>query len=200
MKSAFIANLMENLRISKAVGTKPGEPTSTVRSVSASRVASILEDPSSPTLKSLFTIFADEPERAGQLFRLLEIHDMAAGGRSIRGETFGSTTTYDQDLKKLMDRAVTLQFGVLNTRATIIRNLGDAVTKDMREKVAEAARVTMANIASDPEEFSRILAMLSQNQEEGALDIMRKLTARGFYTAMGQDDPIDQQMMDLVPQ
>jgi len=99
-----------------------------------------------------------------------------------------------------MDRAVTLQFGVLNTRATIIRNLGDAVTKDMREKVAEAARVTMANIASDPEEFSRILAMLSQNQEEGALDIMRKLTARGFYTAMGQDDPIDQQMMDLVPQ
>lgn len=200
MKSAFIANLMENLRISKAVGTKPGDPTSTVRSISAARVASILEDPSSPTLKSLFTIFEDEPERAGQLFRLLEIHDMAAGGRSIRGETFGSTTTYDQDLKKLMDRAVTLQFGVLNTRATIIRNLGDAVTKDMREKVAEAARVTMANIASDPEEFSRILTLLSQNQEESALDIMRKLTARGFYTAMGQDDPIDQQMMDLVPQ
>jgi len=201
IKSAFLTNLAETLRIGKVVASGAADPSKNIRAVSASKVASILEDPSSPVLKSLQIVFRDSPDTAAQVFRLLEIHDIAAGGKSMRGEVFGSTTNYDAQLKKLMDRVVTLRYGVLNTKATIVRNLADAITKGSRQKVQEAANATIADIAAYPEEFARILDLVAAGQERSATQIMIDLSLRAGY--ISQDDvldPIDDQMREAMPQ
>jgi len=201
IQAAFLKDLFETLQITKVVGSGAADPTKNVRAMSSAKVASILNDPSSPVLKNLQTIFRDNPDRAAQVFRVLEIHDIDAGGKAMRGEVFGSTTTYDQDLKKLMDRVVTLRYGVLNTRATIVRNLGDAITKGGREKIQEAAQATLADIAAYPDEFARILELVAAGQERSATGLMRDLSLRAGY--ISQDDvfdPIDDQMREAMPQ
>jgi len=100
-----------------------------------------------------------------------------------------------------MDRVVTLRYGVLNTRATIVRNLGDAITKGGREKIQEAAQATLADIAAYPDEFARILELVAAGQERSATGLMRDLSLRAGY--ISQDDvldPIDDQMQEAMPQ
>jgi len=201
IQAAFLRNLREVLRVNKVVGVSGANPAGNVRSISPAQVGNILNDPSSPVLKSLNIVFSNDPERAAQVVRLLEIHDIAAGGQSMRGQVFGSNTSYDADLKKLMDRVVTLRYGVLNTQATITRNLLDALTKGKRKEIQEAAEATIGDIVAYPEEFARILDLVARGNEPGALSIMTAISARGVLVGLDDEiDPIDQQMMDLVPQ
>ena len=196
IQSAYLQWLAKKIEVSRAVGVKTGDTTDTVREVSTTQISKILDDPSSPVLKSLVQVFSDNPERAAQIVRLLEIQELALGSRSIRGETFGSSTNYDQELTKLMDRVVTLRYGVLNTRATITRNLLKTLTASGVAKIQKSADDTFNMLAAYPNEFDRVLQLLANGQEKSALQIMNLYTARGFY--LGSESTVDDQMDEAL--
>ena len=182
---------------SAGIGIGASDTTKTVRALSASKISNILDNPASPVLKTLNNVFKDEPERAAQFGRMIEIMDLVQGGKSIKGETFGSTTTYDQDLKKLMDRVVTLRYGVLNTKATITRNLLDALTKGQREKIQKSALETLDLMIARPEEFARVLELVASGQDDTALQVMTQYMSKAVFT--GTTGSTDEQMDEMLP-
>ena len=155
--------------------------------MSPGAVATILEDPASPVLNNIATIFSDQPERAQQIVYLLEMMDVASGSRSITGQTFSSLTNYDADLKKLMDRLITIKYGVLNPQATIMRNLGDALSKGKRKSIQEAANSIMNDRAANPEALADIMELVARGQDESAIKKMTKLAARPTYYGYGEE-------------
>jgi len=198
IQSAYMQWLAKKIEVSRAAGLAPGDTTKTVREVSTTQISKILDDPSSPVLKSIATVFSNNMDRAAQIVRLLEIQELALGSRSIKGETFGSSTNYDQQLTKLMDRVVTLRYGVLNTQATITRNLLKTLTASGVQKIQKSADDTFNMIAAYPNEFDRVLQLLAQGKEETALQIMNRYSARGLY--LGAGDDVDAQMQSALPE
>jgi hypothetical protein len=206
MQTAFLDDLNERLFVSKGVGIDAEDATQTVRQVSESQLNKILNNPSSPTLKTLQLLFEDNPERAVQVVRLLEIQELATGAKNLRGDNRGSTTaidtmiSYDQDLKKLMDRVITLRYGVLNTKATVYRNITNAITQGFRQEVQAAAKDTLTFMAAEPVEFDRVLALVANGQEESAMEIMTKWAVRSAGAGYKiKQSNLDQETQEALP-
>ena len=187
LQTAYLEYLAKITRVSKGIGLAEGATATTVRDMSPAAVAKILEDPASPVLNNIATIFSDQPERAQQIVYLLEMMDVASGSRSITGQTFSSLTNYDADLKKLMDRLITIKYGVLNPQATIMRNLGDALSKGKRKSIQEAANSIMNDMAANPEALADIMDLVARGQDESAIKKMTKLAARPTYYGYGEE-------------
>tara|TARA_R110000796_G_scaffold231901_1_gene350006 strand:+ start:223 stop:603 length:381 start_codon:yes stop_codon:yes gene_type:complete len=124
----------------------------------------------------------------------MEIQDLIVNGRALRGDTFGSTTSYDKDVKKLMDRVVTLGFGVLNPTATVARNLGSAFIKDYAAELQRSAQATMDMMISNPKKFDEIMQAVAKDNEAGAVEMWTKHLSRGVYGTV-----VDEQTREALP-
>lgn len=206
MQTAFLDDLNERLFVSKGIGLDAEDATNTARQVSEAQLTKILNNPSSPTLRTLQLLFEDNPERAVQVVRLLEIQELSTSAKNLRGDNRGSTTaidtkiTYDQDLKKLMDRIVTLRYGVLNTKATVYRNILNAITKGATEDIQAAAKETLTFMTAEPVEFDRVLALVAKGQEETAMEIMTKWAVRSAGAGYKiKQSNLDQETQEALP-
>lgn len=180
-------------------GLNPGgEQVSAVKGFSPKQLEAALYDPASPVLKSLSIVFADNLDRAAQVVRFMEIQDMAVNGRMIRPDMAGSSTTIDKDVKRLMDRFVVLGFGVLNPKATVIRNLGEAVTKEAREGLKQSNEEIFNMMIAYPQTFDEIMQKLAANNEKGALADISKHFARAGYGSY-MDVQTDQALSYTTP-
>jgi hypothetical protein len=142
----------------------------------------------------LSIVFKNDADRAAEVVRLMEIQDLIVNGRALRGDTFGSTTSYDKDVKKVVDRVVVLSLGVLNPKATIARNLGEAMTKGYREQLKVSADATFDLMVASPEKFNEIMQLLAKNNEEGAVSILSRHLARAGYGSF-----MDEQTREALP-
>ena len=174
-----------------------------VRELSGNKLDQILRNPSSPVLRSLSTLFADNPDRAAQVVALLDVQDLALNGRASRGTTFGSNTAYDQEIKQLVNRAVTLTFGVLNPTATVARNISAAVTSGYADKVQASAFDALDMMIKEPDEFDRVLKLIAEGKEQEASNALASHFGRAYYGTFGEesdrntDSNIDQEMQIL---
>lgn len=193
VQSQYLTWLSQKVMTNRRTGLTDGGQ-SAVQGYSPAQLNRALRDPASPILKSLTIVFKDNPQRAAEVVRLMEIQDLIVNGRALRGDTFGSTTSYDKDVKKLMDRVVTLGFGVLNPTATITRNLGEAFTKGYREELQRSAEATMNMMISDPNKFDEIMQALAKDNEAGAVEMWTKYLARGTYGTY-----MDEQTREALP-
>lgn len=180
MQSQYLTWLSQKITTNRRTGLTDGGKAA-VSGYSPAQLSRALRDPASPILKSLTIVFKDNPQRAAEVVRLMEIQDLIVNGRALRGDTFGSTTSYDKDVKKLMDRVVTLGFGVLNPTATIARNLGAAFTKEYAAELQRSAQATMDMMISDPKKFDEIMQAVAKDNEAGAVEMWTKYLARGTY-------------------
>ena len=174
-----------------------------VRELSGNKLDQILRNPSSPVLRSLSSLFSNNPERAAQVVALLDVQDLALNGRASRGSTFGSNTAYDQEIKQLVNRAVTLTFGVLNPTATVARNISSAVTSGYADKVQASAFEALDLMIKEPEEFDRVLRLIAERKEQEASNALASHFGRAYYGTFGEesgsntDSNADQEMQIL---
>ena len=193
MQSQYLTWLSQKITTNRRTGLTDGGQ-SAVSGYSPAQLSRALRDPASPVLKSLTIVFKDNPQRAAEVVRLMEIQDLIVNGRALRGDTFGSTTSYDKDVKKLMDRVVTLGFGVLNPTATIARNLGAAFTKGYAAELQRSAQATMDMMISDPKKFDEIMQAVAKDNEAGAVEMWTKYLGRAYYGTA-----VDEQTRESLP-
>jgi hypothetical protein len=167
------------------------------REMSGSALDSILRNPSSPVLRSLDILFADNPDRSAQVVSLLVIQDLALSGRTGRGSTFGSNTAYDQQIQKFVNRINVVLFGVLNPTATVARNVSQAVTENYRKGIQADVLKTLDLMLADPDEFDRVMKLVDTDNVQEAVDIMSKHLGKGVY---GATLPLEDQMEDALPE
>ena len=205
MQAAFIDDLASRLFTNKPMAISTKDTSENVMQVSQSQIIGILSDRSSPTLKTLNILFADDPDRAAQIVSMLEIQELIAGSKNLRGDLRGSSTaidskiTYDKDLTKLMDRIITLRFGVLNTTATVTRNLVGALTAGYKGSVQEAAEQTIRFIAAEPLEFDRVLKLVAEGKDADAMQIMTYWASRGALGGAKVRESTDEQTREALP-
>ena len=193
MQSQYLTWLSQKITTNRRTGVMDGGQAA-VSGYSPAQLSRALRDPASPILKSLTIVFKDNPQRAAEVVRLMEIQDLIVNGRALRGDTFGSTTSYDKDVKKLMDRVVTLGFGVLNPTATIARNLGSAFIKDYAAELQRSAQATMDMMISNPKKFDEIMQAVAKDNEAGAVEMWTKHLSRGVYGTA-----VDEQTREALP-
>ena len=181
MQSQYLTWLSQKVTTNKRTALAATGPETTVPGYSPAQLSSILRDPASPVLKTLSTLFKNDLDRAAEVVRLLEIKDLVVNGRALRGDTFGSTTTYDKDVKKLMDRMIVVSLGVLNPTATVARNLSEAMTKGYRDGIQQAADETFDLMVANPAKFNEIMQLLAQNNEKGAKELWTIHLGRASY-------------------
>ena len=98
------------------------------------------------------------------------------------------------------DRIVTLRYGVLNTKATVYRNIIDAITKGFRQDVQTAAKDTLTFMAAEPVEFDRVLALVAKGQDETAMEIMTKWAIRSAAAGKKiEESNLDQETQEALP-
>jgi hypothetical protein len=181
MQSQYLTWLGGKLNTARRTAISPEDSTSAVLGYSAAQLNKALRDPASPILKTLSILFKDTPERAAEVVRLMEIKDIIVNGRALRGDTYGSTTTYDKDIKKLVDRVVVLSLGVLNPKATVARNLGEALTQGYREQINRSANATFDMMVASPEKFNEMMQLLAEANEKGAVQLLTEHLGRSAY-------------------
>ena len=207
IQSAYLEFIREKVFIGRQIALKSGNTTQAVNDVSSYQIQEILRNPANPVRNGLNIIFENNPGRKEQFIRLLELQDMSTASRAIRGETFGSTTTYDQDLTKLVDRLITLKFGVLNRQATVMRNVSKALLSGKIEDIQRVAQESIDILVARPEEFDRMLRLVAAGKEGEALTLYGKvaqattdltpLALRGAVLA--QEGDVDQQTEEALP-
>jgi len=194
IQSQYLTWLSSKITTARRTGLGTDGPSSTVAGYSPAQLSKALRDPASPVLKTLSIVFKNDADRAAEVVRLMEIQDLIVNGRALRGDTFGSTTSYDKDVKKVVDRVVVLSLGVLNPKATIARNLGEAMTKGYREQLKVSADATFDLMVASPEKFNEIMQLLAKNNEEGAVSILSRHLARAGYGSF-----MDEQTREALP-
>lgn len=181
IQSQYLTWLGQKITTARRTGLSPDGPSTAISGYSPAQLNKALRDPASPVLKTLSIIFKDNPNRAAEVVRLMEIQDLVVNGRALRGDTFGSTTTYDKDIKKLVDRMVVLSLGVLNPKATIARNLGEAMTKGYREQIKFSSDAVFDMMVASPEKFNEIMQLLAKNNEKAGIQVLSEHLARAGW-------------------
>jgi hypothetical protein len=194
IQAQYLTWLQNSLKTGRRFG---GDTEGTARELSAAKLDKILRDPSSPVLRSLDIVFADNPDRAAQIVALLDVQDLALTGRQGRGATFGSNTAYDQQIQKFVNRINVVLFGVLNPTATVARNVSQAVTENYRKGIQADVLKTLDLMIADPDEFDRVMKLVEIDEIEEALDIMSKHLGKGVYSAAL---PLEDQMEETLPE
>lgn len=207
LQASYLQFIKNKVFIARKIALESGNTTGAVNDVSGYQIQEILNNPSNPVRNGLNIVFKNNPGRKDQFLRLLELQDVSTASRSIRGEAFGSTTTYDQDLTKLVDRLITLRYGVLNTRATIARNISKALLKPSVDDIQRTAQEAMDILVAKPDEFDRMLRLTANGNDKEAMNLFGRLAStvvdqtplalRGAYLAQ---ESVDEQTQEALPQ
>ena len=198
IQAQYLRWLQNNLRTARRTGMSPLDPTEATRGISSAQLDK-LADPANPFINTVSEIFSDNPDRAAQIFRLIEIQDMIATGRSVIPDYAGSPTAFNQQASKMLDRFITLGFGVLNPTATMVRNISKAVLEQNIKEMQEASEATFNMMIAYPEKFDEIMQLLSKGNEESALNEMSKHFGRAAYGSSSQSYDVYQQTEDSLP-
>ena len=207
LQASYLQFIKNKVFIARKIALESGNTTGAVNDVSGYQIQEILNNPSNPVRNGLNIVFKNNPGRKDQFLRLLELQDVSTASRSIRGEAFGSTTTYDQDLTKLVDRLITLRYGVLNTRATIARNISKALLKPSVDDIQRTAQEAMDILVAKPDEFDRMLRLTANGNDKEAMSLFGRLAStvvdqtplalRGAYLG---SESVDEQTQEALPQ
>ena len=190
IQAHYLTWLAGQLRAARRMGLKASDTgMDAVRDIKPGALDRLIRDPNSPVLKNLSIIFENDPDRAAQAVALLDLQDQILTGRAVRPETFGSTTAYDQQQKKLMDRFTVLMFGVLNPTATVVRNMSEAVTKNGRQAAQEATQAGIDFMVAYPDKFSAAMELVMRNELGGARDILGFALLRDTAGAVSETSP-----------
>lgn len=198
IQAQYLTWLSGQLTAARRIGVQASEQgMEAVRDIRPGALDRLIRDPDSPVLRNMSIIFEGNEEMAVSAIRLLDLQDMIITGRSVRGETFGSTTAYDLEIKKLTDRMTVLVFGVLNPTATMVRNISEAALSGYRSKAQEATLRTLDLMITSPEAFQSAMELLARGEERGAREFLipflrgpvnaaldnTETIARGVYSA-----------------
>lgn len=198
IQAQYLTWLSGQLTAARRIGVESTEAgMEAVRDVKPGALDRLIRDPDSPVLRNMSIIFEGNEEMAVSAIRLLDLQDMIITGRSVRGETFGSTTAYDLEIKKLTDRMTVLVFGVLNPTATMVRNISEAALSGYRKNAQEATLKTLDLMITSPEAFQKSMELLARGEERGAREFLipflrgpvnaaldnTETIARGVYSA-----------------
>ena len=204
---AYLEFLRKKIFLSRKIALESGDTAKAVTDVSGKQIQDLLNDPSSPFRNTLDIVFKNNPKRKSQFLYMLELQDISTGSRSIRGETFGSTTTYDTDIVKTLDRLVTLRYGVLNTKATVVRNVLKTVLKPTIDDIQRAANETIDIMVAKPDEFDRIMQLTAKGKPKEAMSIFDRvakqvtdLTPLALRSAYRGAEMVDEQTEKAMPQ
>lgn len=190
IQAHYLSWLSSQMRAARRMGLKASDSgVDAVNDVKPGALDRLIRDPNSPVLKNLSIIFEDSPDRAAQVVALLDLQDQILTGRAVRPETFGSTTAYDQQQKKLMDRFTVIMFGVLNPTATIVRNMSEAVTKGGRQAAQEATQAGIDMLVAYPDKFNAAMELVMRNELGGARDILGFALLRDTAGALSETSP-----------
>ena len=208
IQTAYLEFIRKQVFLSRKVALKSGDPTQAVNDVSGRQIQELLKDPANPFRNSLDIIFKNNPDRKTQFLHMLELQDISTGSRSIKGEGFGSNTPYDAQLIKLSERMITLRYGVLNTKATIAKNISKAVLTPVVDDIQLVAKETMDILVARPEQFDRMLQLIAKGKDKEAMGIfssmadlvsdLTPLAVRGTY--LGAESVDEQTDKVLAPQ
>ena len=208
IQSAYLQFIRDKVFLSRKISLEKGNATGSVNDVSGRQIQDLLRNPANPFRNSLDIIFKNNPDRKTQFLHMLELQDISTGSRSIKGEAFGSNTAYDTQLTKLTDRMITLRYGVLNTKATIARNLSKAVLKPYVDDIQSVAQETMDILVARPEEFDRMLQLIAKGKNKQAMNLFGRMASfvsdqtplalRGTY--LGAESVDEQTDKVLAPQ
>jgi hypothetical protein len=203
----YLEFLRKKVFLSRKIALTEGNTTGAVNDVSSRQIQDLLNNPANPFRNSLDIIFKNNPERKTQFLHMLELQDISTGSRSIRGETFGSTTTYDKDLTKSIDRLITLRYGVLNTKATVTRNIVKTILKPTIDDIEDIAQETMDILVARPDQFDRMLKLVADGKDKKAMNLFGKMASfvsdqtplalRGAYLGA---ESVDEQTEKAIPQ
>jgi len=203
----YLEFLRKKVFLSRKIALTEGNTTGAVNDVSSRQIQDLLNNPANPFRNSLDIIFKNNPERKTQFLHMLELQDISTGSRSIRGETFGSTTTYDKDLTKSIDRLITLRYGVLNTKATVTRNIVKTILKPTIDDIEDIAQETMDILVARPDQFDRMLKLVADGKDKKAMNLFGKMASfvsdqtplalRGAYLG---SESVDEQTEKAIPQ
>lgn len=201
IKSRYIAYLRDRIFTQGRRGADvSADGTSAVREVSPTQLTNILEGTNDNTLTTLRQVFADEPEKAAALERMFEVLNISVNNRAMRGNNFGSTTVYDSDLKKTVDRLIVLTLGVLNPVATKARNLSAVIVEGRQQQIVEAIQTNFALMVTSPSYFNEVMQAVSRDlTDESLTQILTPYLARGAVTAGFKLDPSVPQNYTAVP-
>jgi hypothetical protein len=203
----YLEFLRKKVFLSRKIALTEGNTTGAVNDVSSRQIQDLLNNPANPFRNSLDIIFKNNPERKTQFLHMLELQDISTGSRSIKGEAFGSNTAYDTELTKLTDRLITLRYGVLNTKATIARNITKAVLKPLVDDIQKVAQETMDILVARPDEFDRMLQLVADGKDKQAMNLFGRMASfvsdqtplalRGAYLGA---ESVDEQTEKAIPQ
>jgi len=193
IKSKYMSYLRDKIFTYKRTGFDAaggeGSAVGVAREVSPKQLDDILSGDFDNTVTALNKIFADEPEKAQSIIRLMEVLNMSVNNRAIRGNNFGSTTVYDESLKKTVDRLIVLTLGVLNPVATKARNLSGLIIEGKQARIKEAIEFNLDMMLTDPSYFNTMMQAVAKNAtDQSILELMTPYMARAAFSASKDKD------------
>ena len=185
IKSRYLAHIRDRIFTQGRRGADiTSDGTSVVREVSPTQLTNILNGTNDNTLTTLRQVFSDQPEFAQGMERMLEILNISVNNRAVRGNNFGSTTVYDENLKKTVDRLIVLTLGVLNPTATKARNLSAVIVDGKQAQIREAIEANFALMVTSPSYFNDVMQAVSKDlTDEGLLEVITPYLARSVFGA-----------------
>jgi len=188
IRSRYLAHLRDRIFTQGRRGADiTSDGTSVVREVSPTQLTNILSGTNDNTLTTMRQVFSDMPEFAQGMERMLDILNISVNNRAIRGNNFGSTTVYDENLKKTVDRLIVLTLGVLNPTATKARNLSAVIVDGKQAQIREAIEANFALMVTSPSYFNDVMQAVSRDlTDEGLLEVITPYLARSVFGA-GKD-------------
>jgi hypothetical protein len=203
IKSRYLAYIRDRIFTQGRRGADvTADGTAAVREVSPTQLTNMLEGAGDNTLTTLRRVFSDEPERAVALERLFEVLNISVNNRAMRGNNFGSTTVYDGDLKRTVDRLIVLTLGVLNPVATKARNLSAVLVEGRQQQIVEAIQTNFALMVTSPSYFNEVMqAVASDLTDESLTRLITPYIARAtFGAAKDGDSSVPQNYQAVEPE
>lgn len=190
IKSRYLAHLRDRIFTQGRRGADvTADGVAAVREVSPTQLTNILEGTGDNTLTTMRQVFADQPEMAQGMERMLEILNISVNNRAMRGNNFGSTTVYDENLKKTVDRLIVLTMGVLNPAATKARNLSAVIVEGRQREIAEAIQTNFALMVTSPSYFDTVMQAVARDlSDESLLEIVTPYMLRATFGAAKDGD------------
>lgn len=198
LKSKYISFIKDRIYTNKRIAAQSTtEGTGATRELSPTQLRGILDAEFDNTLKTLNTVFRDEPQKAEAITHLLEVLDVAVNNRAIRGNNFGSTTVLDEKIKEKMNRLIVLTLGVLNPVATKARNISAALLDNRKKDIVEAIELQIDTLLTSPQYFDEVTKAVAT--EATGNPLLKAMEKQGIRSLIVLNKERDEQDLERVP-
>ena len=198
LKSKYISFIKDRIYTNKRIAAQSTtEGTGATRELSPTQLRGILDAEFDNTLKTLNTVFRDEPQKAEAITHMLEVLDVAVNNRAIRGNNFGSTTVLDERLKEKMNRLIVLTLGVLNPVATKARNISAALLDNRKKEIVEAIELQIDTLLTSPQYFDEVMGAVAKDATGNPLIKVMETHMPRILAALNKE--VEEENLERVP-